>query len=67
MLYKDLMDKLMLGQDLTRAELERCRAAAGSAWDEDEIYFVAQELREAFPQMEFQKVSSCAGLLSIQK
>ena len=23
MLYKDLMDKLMLGQDLTRAELER--------------------------------------------
>lgn len=27
MLYKDLMDKLMLGQDLTRAELERTIAA----------------------------------------
>ena len=51
----------------TRAELEQCRAASGSAWDEEEIYFVAQELREAFPQLEFQKVSSCAGLLSIQK
>ena len=67
MLYKDLMDKLMLGQDLTRAELERCKAAAGDAWDEDEIYFVAQELREAFPQLKFRPISSCAGLLTIQK
>ena len=51
----------------TREELERCKAVAGPAWDEDEIYFVAQELRAAFPQLEFRQISSCAGLLTIQK
>lgn len=51
----------------TRAELEQCRASAGDDWDSDEIYFVFDEIRQAFPQMEFQQISHCAGLLYLQK
>lgn len=51
----------------TRAELEQCRASAGDDWDGDEIYFVFDEIRQAFPQMEFQQISHCAGLLYLQK
>ena len=48
----------------TRRELEQCRAAAGSDWDEDEIYFVAEELQSAFPGMTFEPFSACAGILT---
>lgn len=49
----------------TREDLERCRKDAGEEWDDDEIYFVADEVRQAFPDMSFEKVSHCAGVLSI--
>lgn len=52
---------------LTREELETCRREAGSAWDKDEIYFVADELQETFPEMEFTRISYCAGILSFKK
>ncbi len=52
---------------LTREELETCRREAGSAWDEDEIYFVADELQKTFPEMEFNRISYCAGILSFKK
>ena len=48
-----------------RAELERCRQAAGEEWDDEEIYFVFDELREAFPNLAFERVSHCAGLLTL--
>ena len=32
----------------TRKDLERCRLAAGDAWDDEEIYFIAEELRKRF-------------------
>ena len=47
----------------TRADLERCRAAAGEDWDGEEYYFVAEELRQIFPDLAFEKVSDCAGIL----
>lgn len=50
----------------TRAELERCRKLAGEEWDDEEIYFVADELTKSFPQMKYEKFSFCAGLFSIQ-
>ena len=43
----------------TRGELDRCRRAAGDEWDDDEIYFVADELRRVFPSLSFQRVSYC--------
>lgn len=49
----------------TRAALEKCRAAAGAEWDEDEIYFVANELRESFASLRFEQISTCAGVIEI--
>lgn len=49
----------------TRAALEECRAAAGAEWDEDEIYFVANELRESFASLRFEQISACAGVIEI--
>lgn len=51
----------------TRAELEQCRTQAGSGWDNDEIYFVFDELKRFFSQLEFQQISHCAGVLYLKK
>ena len=51
----------------TRAELEACRKQAGAAWDEDEIYFVLDELTSALPQLKFTPFSACAGILSLHR
>ena len=50
----------------TRAELEACRARAGDSWDEDEIYFVYQELLPHLPGLTFTRYSDCAGLLELR-
>lgn len=51
----------------TRLELEKCREQVREDWDQDEIYFVFEELKKAFPQMKFKPISYCAGVLSFQK
>ena len=61
--------KLLVGDVAfeTRSELEKCKEEAGSAWDEDEIYFVIDELREAFPELVFEQKSYCSGIITIGK
>ena len=49
----------------TRKDLERCRLAAGDAWDDYEIYFVAEELRKDLPDLSFTQISDCAGVLML--
>ena len=51
----------------TREELEACRNAAGSEWDEDEIYFVYDELRPHFPALTFESFSHCTALLTLRR
>lgn len=51
----------------TRLELEECMVQAGGEWDEDEIYFVFDEIKRSFPKMKFERISYCAGLLSLEK
>lgn len=51
----------------TRAELDACREKTGEEWDEDEIYFVYDELKKDFPRLRFEPMSACAGLLSLKK
>lgn len=51
----------------TRAQLDACRRAAADEWDEDEIYFVYDELHTALPALEFTQISPCAGLLTLRK
>ncbi|MBQ1410343.1 MAG: class I SAM-dependent methyltransferase [Oscillospiraceae bacterium] len=48
-----------------RSQLEQCRKDAGDEWDDDEIYFVVDELRKAFPTLAFTRISYCAGILSL--
>lgn len=51
----------------TREELERNKIMLGDEWDDEEIYFVVDELTKTFPQMKFERFSFCAGLLSLKK
>ena len=51
----------------TREDLEKCRREAGDEWDDEEVYFVADEMREAFPDLEFTQVSYCAGILRLTR
>lgn len=51
----------------TRSKLEQCRQETGDEWDEDEIYFVIDELRRFFPELSFTQVSHCAGVLALSK
>lgn len=50
-----------------RRELAACRAQSGDRWDDAEIYFVYDELKAAFPDLRFDRLSPCAGILSLQK
>lgn len=50
-----------------RDQLDQCRQKAGDEWDDEEIYFVADKLRNAFPCLVFRQVSSCAGILTLTR
>ncbi len=50
----------------TRTELERQKTLIGEEWDDDEFYFVVDELIKFIPQVKYEKFSFCAGLLSIK-
>lgn len=73
--FSDLLNQLNEGGKLiigdvafnTRDELEKCKLEAGDDWDDDEIYFVVDELRKTFPTLSFEQKSYCSGIISIQK
>ena len=46
-------------------ELEACREKAGDAWDDEEYYVVFDAVRADFPGAAFEKLSPCAGLLTL--
>ena len=48
-----------------RSQLEQCRKDVGDEWDDDEMYFVVDELKGEFPELGFKQLSHCAGVLSI--
>lgn len=51
----------------SRIELETQKALIGDEWDDEEVYFVVDEIIKFFPQMKFERFSFCAGLFSIKK
>ena len=51
----------------TREEMDMCRERAGEEWDEEEMYFVYEEMRERFPGMTFERMSHCAGVMTLEK
>ncbi len=50
----------------TRMDLEQCQREVGDAWDDEEIYFVIDEMISAFPNLIYQPVSYCAGILALR-
>lgn len=51
----------------TRDALQKCRYEVGDEWDEDEIYFVYDELKSHFPKTQFVPMSICAGVITLQR
>lgn len=51
----------------SRDELNRCRKENGDEWDDDEIYCIAEELRAEFPNLTFEKISFCSGILLLRR
>lgn len=49
----------------TRTELKKHRILLDKEWDDEEIYFVADELARSFPQMRFEPFSFCSGIIEI--
>lgn len=70
-----LLDRLNPGGELLigdvafvdQAAQEACRRAAGDEWDDEEFYFVFEEMKADFPTMEFEQISDCAGLLTLKR
>ena len=50
-----------------RTDLSQCRREVGDEWDDDEIYFVFDEMQKLLPNLKFQQVSYCAGILSLAR
>lgn len=49
----------------TRKDLEACKAEAIDYWDDEEFYFVFEEMKNKLPNLNFQKCSFCSGVLTI--
>lgn len=50
----------------TRKELEKCKVLCGEEWDDEEHYFVIDELKEYFPSLSFIPFSHCAGVIVLE-
>ena len=50
----------------TRHELEVCKDQAGDLWDDEEFYFVYDEIKDKFPTATFNQISHCAGIITIK-
>ena len=48
-------------------ELERCKGEAGEEWDDEEIYIVADRMKEIYPDLVFRKISRCGGIVILKK
>lgn len=51
----------------TQDELQKCREDVGEEWDDDEVYFVFEDMKKSFPGMEFEQMSYCSGVLILKK
>lgn len=51
----------------TQKELEKCREELLDKWDNDEFYCVVSDLKKEFPNLQFERISFCSGIISILK
>ena len=51
----------------TQKELEKCREELLDKWDNDESYCVVSDLKKEFPNLQFERISFCSGIISLLK
>lgn len=51
----------------SHTEMEKGKALIGDDWDDEEKYFVVDEIIKVFTQMKFERFSFCAGLFTMEK
>ena len=44
-----------------------CRIQAGTEWDDEEYYFVYDALKPSLDGLQFERMSDCAGILTLQR
>ena len=49
----------------TRSALEACREKSGDIWDDQEAYFVYEEIKQHVTNMTFNTFSDCAGVFEL--
>lgn len=61
--------RLLIGDVAFRTEedLRQCQVQSKEQWDEEECYPAANILEQSFPDLEFEQISFCAGILTFQK
>ncbi|MDO5100906.1 MAG: class I SAM-dependent methyltransferase [Eubacteriales bacterium] len=61
--------KILIGDVMfaTRNELNQCKEESNDSWDDDECYCVVEELALEFPNISFEKVTFCSGILTLSK
>ena len=72
---KELLNRLKDGGKIligdvafeTRNEWYKCKEESGDEWDNSEIYCIAEELRVEFPNLHFEKITFCSGILIISR
>ena len=72
---KELLDQLRDGGKIiigdvafkSRDELEACKEDCGDEWDDDEMYCVADDLKSEFPNLTFEKMTFCSGILMLSR
>lgn len=47
----------------TQNELEKCKKESDNLWDQDEVYPIIDQFKADFPNMEYQQISFCSGVL----
>lgn len=50
-----------------RKLLEQCCEESGDEWDDEEYYFVVDEIKNYFPDISFTQISHCAGVLTLTR
>ena len=67
-----LLDKngmILIGDVMfeTQEQLEKCREELLDKWDDDEFYCVVSDLIKEFPNLQFELISFCSGIISLSK
>lgn len=52
---------------LDKKSLESCREKSKDYWDDDEHYIVYESIKKDFPNVIFEKISFCSGVLILEK